>query len=151
VVLMRKNPELEVFWVRRSLQLAFQGGFYAFPGGQLDPDEDAPFCAARELLEEAGVHVDTASLVDIRRWITPAFVPRRFDTRFFMAACPTGEEARVMTDEHDFGEWIKPAEALAKWNAGGILAANPVTHTLKCLAEGRQLPWKHEESPTEIE
>lgn len=151
VVLTRKNPHLEVFWVRRSLQLAFQSGFHAFPGGQLDPNEDDRVCAARELLEEVGVQIDPASLVDIGRWITPAFAPRRFDTRFFMAACPPGEEPRVMTGEHDLGEWIRPADALAKWSEGRILAANPVTHTLRCLAEDRPLPWTHEESPTEIE
>jgi glyoxylase-like metal-dependent hydrolase (beta-lactamase superfamily II)/8-oxo-dGTP pyrophosphatase MutT (NUDIX family) len=151
VVLTRKQPHLEVFWVRRSLQLAFQGGFYAFPGGQLDPNEDDRICAARELLEETGVHVDPVSLTDIGRWVTPAFAPRRFDTRFFMTDCPAGEHARVITAENDIGEWIRPADALAKWNEGQILAANPVTHTLKCLAENRPLPWEHEESPTEIE
>jgi glyoxylase-like metal-dependent hydrolase (beta-lactamase superfamily II)/8-oxo-dGTP pyrophosphatase MutT (NUDIX family) len=61
------NPE--IFWVRRSEQLAFLGGFHAFPGGQLDPsDAETPVenggdattasmisCAARELFEELGV------------------------------------------------------------------------------------------------
>jgi 8-oxo-dGTP pyrophosphatase MutT (NUDIX family) len=41
VVLVRENPELEVFWVRRAPQMTFQGGFYAFPGGQLDDDSTA--------------------------------------------------------------------------------------------------------------
>lgn len=72
VILLRhetdpKNPE--VFWVRRSEKLAFLGGYYAFPGGQLDPSdtqvrvENSPdaltsamiSCAARELFEELGV------------------------------------------------------------------------------------------------
>ena len=54
VILIRETPALEVFWVRRAPQMSFQGGFHAFPGGQLDPDEDAKVCAARELLEETG-------------------------------------------------------------------------------------------------
>jgi ribonuclease/clavin/mitogillin len=63
------NPE--VFWVRRSEQLAFLGGFHAFPGGQRDAsdaetlvrnseDSEASAmiaCAARELFEELGVLV----------------------------------------------------------------------------------------------
>lgn len=72
VILLRhqtdpKNPE--VFWVRRSEKLSFLGGFYAFPGGKMDPpdmevqvancaDSEAAAaisCAARELFEEAGV------------------------------------------------------------------------------------------------
>src|SRR4030095_13237644 len=105
VVLIREKPQLEVFWVRRSSHLAFQGGFHAFPGGQLDPDEDERLCAARELLEETGVRVDPVTLIDIGRWVTPPFVPRRFDTRFFMAKCPESEEPRIMTSENDFGAW----------------------------------------------
>jgi glyoxylase-like metal-dependent hydrolase (beta-lactamase superfamily II)/8-oxo-dGTP pyrophosphatase MutT (NUDIX family) len=61
------NPQ--VFWVRRSEKLSFLGGFYAFPGGKLDPPDAevqvadcadaetaaAISCAARELFEETGV------------------------------------------------------------------------------------------------
>src|ERR1700682_1964081 len=72
VILLRHNTDPhdpEVFWVKRSENLSFLGGFYAFPGGQLDAtDVDAPLlnpkgdkesamisCAARELFEELGV------------------------------------------------------------------------------------------------
>jgi ribonuclease/clavin/mitogillin len=127
---------LEVFWVRRAPHMMFQGGFHAFPGGQLDPEEDARVCAARELFEEIGVRIDSNTLVEAGRWVTPAFSPRRFDTRFFLAQCPAGEEPRVMNEEHDLGEWIRPEDAVAKWMEGQILAATPVLHALRCLAEG---------------
>src|SRR6185312_5687349 len=78
VILLRQNTNLsdpsnpigpEVFWVRRSRQLAFLGVFHAFPGGQLDladcevavengSDAEASAlisCAARELFEELGM------------------------------------------------------------------------------------------------
>jgi endoribonuclease LACTB2 len=116
--------------------MAFQGGFYAFPGGQLDPNEDATACAARELFEEVAVRVDPAALVEVGRWVTPAFSPRRFDTRFFLAECPAGGEPRVNSEEHEFGEWIRPKDAVAKWMEGRILAAPPVTYALRCLTEG---------------
>ena len=62
-----ENPE--VFWVKRSEKLAFLGGYYAFPGGQIDASDaevdvrnspDAATAAmisgaARELFEELGV------------------------------------------------------------------------------------------------
>src|SRR6266550_4952574 len=68
IILLRHNTDPnnpEVFWVKRSTKLAFLGGFYAFPGGQLDPnDAEAPVanrsdqevaamisCAVRELFE----------------------------------------------------------------------------------------------------
>jgi len=136
VILVRETPELEVFWVRRSPQMMFQGGFHAFPGGQLDPDEDARVCAARELHEEVGVRADPNALADVGRWVTPAFAPRRFDTCFFLAKCPAGEHAGVLTGEHDAGEWIRPADALARWMEGQALIATPVLYALRCLAEG---------------
>src|SRR5439155_14403510 len=136
IILIRNTSEVEVFWVRRASHMVFQGGFYAFPGGQLDPDEDARICAARELLEETGTRVEPNTLIDVGRWVTPAFVPRRFDTRFFLARCPEGQEARVTSDEHDRGEWIRPQDAVARWMEGQILVAPPVLHALRCLAEG---------------
>jgi len=159
VILVREKPELQVFWVRRSLQMIFQGGFYAFPGGQLDSNEDAKVCAARELLEEIGVRLDPDTLLDVGRWVTPAFAPRRFDTCFFLAKCPPTEEARLMTDEHDFGEWIRPADAVARWMEGNILMAPPVVHALRCLSAGLQniqtrmkaVPWSHGQTIPEIE
>jgi glyoxylase-like metal-dependent hydrolase (beta-lactamase superfamily II)/8-oxo-dGTP pyrophosphatase MutT (NUDIX family) len=70
VVLVRAGErEPEIFWARRSERMAFQPGFYAFPGGQRD-EADASVevegaadsetaqmiaCAARELFEELGV------------------------------------------------------------------------------------------------
>jgi ribonuclease/clavin/mitogillin len=67
------NPE--IYWVRRSIRLAFLGGFYAFPGGQRensdadvqvancdDPETAAMIsCAARELFEETGVLLSRGS------------------------------------------------------------------------------------------
>src|SRR5688572_20978379 len=64
------NAELDVYLVLRSPELKFLGGTMAFPGGVLDPgDEALPLaglegesgeravvaCAARELLEETGI------------------------------------------------------------------------------------------------
>jgi glyoxylase-like metal-dependent hydrolase (beta-lactamase superfamily II)/8-oxo-dGTP pyrophosphatase MutT (NUDIX family) len=72
VVLVRAGEggrEPDIFWARRSEKMAFQPGFYAFPGGQRD-EADASVevegaadretatmiaCAARELFEELGV------------------------------------------------------------------------------------------------
>jgi len=150
---------IEVYWVRRSPQMMFQGGFHAFPGGQLDPDEDARVCAARELFEEVGVRVDPNTLLDVGRWVTPAFAPRRFDTCFFLANCPAGEEPRIMTGEHDIGEWIRPADAVARWMQGQILMATPVLYALRCLASGldnietrmKAASWARGEAITEIE
>ena len=135
VVLIRETPWLEVFWVRRAAAMAFQGGFHAFPGGQLDPGEDPQTAAVREVFEEIGVRLEPDALASVGRWVTPAFSPRRFDTWFFLASCPPGQTANVMTAEHDHGEWIQPADAVAAWTNGTALVAPPVLHALRCLAE----------------
>ncbi len=74
VILLRQNTDPrdpEVFLARRSEKLAFLGGFWAFPGGQLDTFDAevqvsnstgaestaAISCAARELFEELGILV----------------------------------------------------------------------------------------------
>ena len=116
--------------------MTFQGGFHAFPGGQLDPDEESRVCAARELDEEVGVKVDPATLLDVGRWVTPTFVPRRFDTDFFLARCPDGQDPRVITGEHDLGEWVRPSDALERWIEGQVLIASPILHALRTLADG---------------
>ena len=69
VVLWRDGPAgREVLLVRRGAERRFAGGFHAFPGGRLDPeDAEVPVpglagdeatlvtCATRELFEETGV------------------------------------------------------------------------------------------------
>jgi glyoxylase-like metal-dependent hydrolase (beta-lactamase superfamily II)/8-oxo-dGTP pyrophosphatase MutT (NUDIX family) len=69
IVLWRDGPGgREVVLVRRGAERRFAGGFHAFPGGRLDPEdalvpvpgargEDAALvaCATRELFEETGV------------------------------------------------------------------------------------------------
>jgi glyoxylase-like metal-dependent hydrolase (beta-lactamase superfamily II)/8-oxo-dGTP pyrophosphatase MutT (NUDIX family) len=136
LILVRENPDLEVFWMRRAPHMAFQGGFYAFPGGKLEPGEEPSACAAREVLEETGARVDPASFIDVGRWVTPLFAPIRFDTYFFLAACPPDQTPHVASKEHDAGEWIRPADGLREWMEGRILLAPPVLHALRCLSEG---------------
>ena len=60
-------------------------------------------------------------LVPFAHWITPAFVPRRFDTYFFAANAPAGQLAA-----HDGGEaveslWIAPKVALAKFARADLM------------------------------
>ena len=47
VMLVRDEPDLHVFMLRRSLNAAFVGGAYVFPGGAVDPADRAPELVAR--------------------------------------------------------------------------------------------------------
>ena len=159
VILWRQQPQLQTFWMRRAAQMAFQGGFHAFPGGQLHDGEDVRAGAVRELEEETGVRVDPAGLIEVGRWVTPPFLPRRFHTQFFLARSPSDQNPRVANVEHDFGEWIEPQAAIRKWRDGEILMAPPVKYALERLAEGldnmeermKAVPEAHGAAATEVE
>jgi 8-oxo-dGTP pyrophosphatase MutT (NUDIX family) len=63
-------------------------------------------------------------------WITPEPSPRRYDTRFFVAAAPDGQvplpDEREIVDE----VWIRPADALRRHREGEIDLVLP---TVRCL------------------
>jgi len=66
-------------------------------------------------------------------WITPRGAPRRYDTRFFVAAAPPGQIAA-----HDAGEtiaevWISPHRALERHRAGEIEIIFPTIRNLQAI------------------
>ena len=185
VTLVRDAPHgLEVLMLQRSMALKFMPGAYVFPGGALDPGDDAPelhalcvgrddssassalglargglaywIAAIREAFEEAGIllaydasgryvslngaaadrfrphrealernhgafaalarseglRLATDRLLYFGHWITPVTVPRRYDTRFFLAVAPEGQEAQHDNHETTAHAWMRPQEAL---------------------------------------
>lgn len=52
------------------------------------------------------------------RWITPVVSPRRYDTRFFVAEMPHGQEPLHDAVETTDSAWIAPAEALERSRRG---------------------------------
>ncbi|MBC6446980.1 NUDIX hydrolase [Actinokineospora sp. HBU206404] len=62
-------------------------------------------------------------------WVTPAEEPRRYDTRFFLAAMPVGQHADGDTTEAEDVAWQPPSEALRDWAEGrrGLLPPTWVT------------------------
>ncbi|NCF43272.1 MAG: hypothetical protein GWP70_00420, partial [Proteobacteria bacterium] len=55
-------------------------------------------------------------------------------TRFFLAALPEGEVALSDTQETITGEWVEPAEALAKQRQGKWQMIDPTLRSLDTLA-----------------
>ncbi|MGH7725345.1 MAG: MBL fold metallo-hydrolase [Candidatus Eiseniibacteriota bacterium] len=177
IVLYRRVPALEIYWVRRSDGLAFLGGFHAFPGGRLvEEDREAgadPLvaCAVRETFEETGVLLargarrvprerrdearkemledrlrlpaflaaeslvlEAQDFTPAGRWIAPPFSPGGFDTQFFLAELPDSESPDVWPGELAEGEWITPAEGLARWRANRAMLAAPALYLLRELS-----------------
>ncbi|WP_167479686.1 NUDIX hydrolase [Nocardia arthritidis] len=68
-------------------------------------------------------------------WITPVVEPRRYDTRFFVAVLPEGQQADGATTEAADVHWRTPAEALAQWRAGNDILLPPTWSALVALSE----------------
>jgi 8-oxo-dGTP pyrophosphatase MutT (NUDIX family) len=140
IVLRGGSDALEVLLVKRTPHARFMGGVWVFPGGAVDAHEgegDAAHrvAAVRELQEEAGIALaDPDALVKFSRWITPAEVVVRFDTHFFLAPMPDGQEPTIDGDEIVEEGWFTPAGALAAHERGEIALVFPTIKHLEQLA-----------------
>jgi len=205
VILLRDAADgMQSYLLRRTRTMAFAAGMYVFPGGSVDPRDEALaddhwagpppaawagllsadealtkalVCAAvRETFEESGVLLagsgpddvvadttgeewesDRAALVDRslafasmldRRglmlradllrpwahWITPEFEPKRYDTRFFVAALPAGQRTRDVGGEADKVAWVRPRDALDAADKGEMGMLPPTAFTLSEVA-----------------
>ena len=67
-------------------------------------------------------------------WITPEFEPKRFDTRFFVAAVPTGQLPRDVSGEADDTVWLPVAAAVAQHEAGRLAMLPPTIESLRELS-----------------
>lgn len=139
-------------WLVASIRECFEeaGVLLARPTGSDeivafdDADAAARFNAARH-----EIHDGTRSLVDLCRaedlqlltdrihlvdhWITPVGERRRFDTRFFVAAAPEGQEPLHDDKETIASLWVRPADALDMWRAGELQMFPPTVASLEFL------------------
>jgi 8-oxo-dGTP pyrophosphatase MutT (NUDIX family) len=141
VILLREDEAgLEVLLVKRNPAQRFMGGAWVFPGGAVDRADEADdgphrATAVRELEEEADVHgVEAGTLVAYSRWITPAEVKIRFDTRFFLAMAPPGAQPRPDGAETVDARWHAPPDALAAHYQGELMLVFPTIKHLEQLA-----------------
>jgi 8-oxo-dGTP pyrophosphatase MutT (NUDIX family) len=140
IVLRGGDEKLEVLLVRRTSRARFMGGVWVFPGGAVDASEGdgdtaQRAAALRELREEAGIVIDDRDeLVRFSRWITPAEVTIRFDTHFFLASMPAGQEPRIDGEEVVAFAWFEPDTALAAHEEGTLELVFPTIKHLEQLA-----------------
>ena len=93
-----------------------------------------------EVLSRNGLVLRTDLLTPWARWITPEVSPRRFDTWFFAAALPPGQDATAAPEGHadpgesESGTWLRPAAALEAAEAGQITLLPPTAVTLRELS-----------------
>ncbi len=73
------------------------------------------------------------------RWITPEARPQRFDTYFFIARHPDGQEATPDQKETTVGVWMTPGQALNENLTGQIALSPPTLRTIEDLSAYRAL------------
>jgi 8-oxo-dGTP pyrophosphatase MutT (NUDIX family) len=134
------DRDLELLLVRRSPAARFMPGVWVFPGGTVDAadagddEQSHRACAIRELQEEAGIELGgDAELVAWSRWITPEFVPVRFDTRFYVTFAPAHSPPRPDGEEVTEAAWIGPGQALERHAAGELDLVFPTIKHLESL------------------
>lgn len=191
--------------VRRHEQASF-GAAYAFPGGVVDPEDEAvhDWCrgisaqkadanlglkgnaldyysaAIRELFEETGVllanpdevaegaeaardalndgsdkwdrfvqrnelELHCGDLHYFSHWITPPGMPKRYSTRFFVAALPKGQRASHCGGELTDSRWSTAHDMLAAGRAREVKLHFPTIKTLESIARyktfGELIDW----------
>lgn len=88
-----------------------------------------------EFLADADLVLRADLLRPWSHWVTPEREPRRYDTRFFLAALPEGQLADSGTSEAAEAYWSTPRDALDDFRAGRCQLMPPTETTLAELAE----------------
>ena len=86
-----------------------------------------------DFARETGVRLDLRRLAYLSHWLTPLGRAKRFDTRFFVAAAPAGQEPVHDGVEMTDHRWMRPSDALAEGDALKLMG--PTRATLMTLAE----------------
>lgn len=78
-------------------------------------------------------------LTPFAHWVTPTFMPKRFDTHFFVAAAPADQLAAHDGHESVDSVWIDPATALEEAKSGRYTIIFPTRLNLQLLASARSV------------
>lgn len=97
-------------------------------------DVDAGRRQLYEICVEERLSIDLGNLLYLSRWVTPLGAPRRYDTRFFVAEAPAGQEALHDDREVIDTVWITPADALDDARSGRRTMIFPTFRTMATLA-----------------
>lgn len=89
--------------------------------------------AFAEIVQRFGLKLRADDFRAAGRWITPPFMPIRFDARFFLTEVPADAVAEVWPGELAEGAWVKPKDALKRWQAGTALLHPPNLHAIQVM------------------
>lgn len=87
-----------------------------------------------EFLEQHALQIDADEFESAGDWLTPAFVPIRFRTSYYLHRVRDDQQEELIEGEMVGLEWLSPAEARRRWHRGKIKVSTPVAYTLRQLA-----------------
>jgi len=93
-----------------------------------------------EMLRTEKLTLATDQLVYFSHWITPEENPIRFDTRFFAAEMPPGQEAVADDKEIIAVRWLTPADAMEARRRGEMSLRFPTIKNLQLLDGAATVP-----------
>ncbi len=105
-----------------------------------------------EICLEEQLRLEVGNMHYFSRWVTPLGAPRRYDTRFFVAAAPPAQVALHDDAEVIATRWLTPKTALAENESGHITMIFPTIRTMLTLAqfESAEQVLEHAAEQTEI-
>jgi 8-oxo-dGTP pyrophosphatase MutT (NUDIX family) len=150
------KEECLAFWIAGIRELFEESGvLLAYDqNGNLfqirNQDEQGKFLKYRELLQKGGMTICQVAqkenllfaldhLHHYAHWITPEARSERFDTRFFLARHPMGQEASHDQKETIAGLWLTPQKALAENLEGEVVLSPPTLKTLEDLSRFKSI------------
>ena len=89
-----------------------------------------------DMVEAEDLEIATELMTPYAHWITPTFVPKRFDTWFFLAEAPSDQVALHDGSESVDSVWIGAQEAIDEATAGKRTLVHATQKNLELLAEG---------------
>jgi recombination protein RecT len=92
-----------------------------------------------DVLEDLGAVPDLRRVVYCAHWITPVAEPKRYDTRFFLAALPEGAEVSADAREMSDAVWVTAHAALERFRQGSLPMVFPTVKTVQRLMHYRSV------------
>jgi ribonuclease/clavin/mitogillin len=141
----------EIYMVKRRETVKAFPGYHSFPGGKVDPQDDADSeegillkALHRECYEELNIHLkDVASdflLIAVAE--TPSFQEVQFRTSFFLIELKEKINIQTTEEELEYGEWRSRKDWLQQYQQGKMLLVPPTIELLKKLNQSSQKrPW----------
>lgn len=109
------------------------------PPPPIDTEREAVHRGELSMIELCRRHdlvLDAGALRYVAHWVTPVGeTPRRFDTRFFLAVAPAGQEGVHDDFETVDSRWVRPSAALRDVERGELMMMPPTIANLQFVED----------------